>query len=158
MEEHINDRYKNMTVEEIITDLYEQHKQDNQECLSLAKRWFLTAVLAFVLGLAITIYQWCTQAETWRWIVVILCGIVVGGALFFTLLSLLPLGFNKYEVADFHILVERALKLKYGDYTDEMLEQHMQSQFVLDFIHKLSDGIDPVADHVLIHNEDHPNL
>lgn len=135
METVKDDKYKDMSVEDIITELYEENQKDKRACATLAKRSFLGAVIAAIVGVAMALYHWLGNDASWHWFIIVPCALIAAGCWFMTLLSLLPLGIDaKYAIADFHILVERALKLKYGEATPEMVDQYMLSPFVQDFI------------------------
>ena len=138
MEPRQEEKHKTMSVEEIITDLYEQHERETSQLSTLVGRLFLSAFVALILGVSFALYQWLGKGAFWGWIVVAVCAIVIAGCCLVAFISCIPLGFSaKYADADFHILVGRALQLKYGEFSDEIFEHYMKSQFVLDFINRI---------------------
>jgi len=57
MEPKQEEKYKTMSVEEIITDLYEQHERETSQLSTLVGRLFLSAFVALILGVSFALYQ-----------------------------------------------------------------------------------------------------
>ena len=130
--------YKNMSVEEIITDLYEQHLQDVREGGATVARFFLGAAIALIISISLTIFQSIGSGFTSGGWITGICWLVAGVCVIAGILCAAGMALEgKYEVTDFSILVRHALMLKYGECSEELLEQYMKSKFVHNFIKKI---------------------
>ena len=65
MEDNTNDKYKDMTVEEIITDLYDQHQKEMRKCATTMGRFLLGAAIAVFTGIVLALYQWLGDGFSW---------------------------------------------------------------------------------------------
>ena len=130
-------KYKDMSVEEIITDLYERGNEGLSKEKACAARWLRIALVSFSVCIGIVLFQLFGHCFEWGWIFAILCFLITLGCCYPCIVFTISCACaNKCAESCFLPLIERAIKIKYGQCDCNKLEEYVDIQFIKDFIAK----------------------
>lgn len=128
-------KYKDMSVEEIITDLYERGNESLNKEKVWAARWLKIALVSFIICIGIVSFQLLGRGFERGWLLVILCFLITLGCCFPSIVFTISCACaNKCVESCFMPLFEKAIKIKYGECDCDKLEKYVDMQFITDFI------------------------
>ena len=136
-------KYKDMSVEEIITDLYERGNESLSKEKVWAARWLKIALVSVIICIGIVLFRLLGYGFKWGWILAILCFLITLGCCFPSIVYTISCACaNKCVESGFMPLFEKAIRIKYGECDCEKIEKYVDIEFIKDFIAKHNGSLD----------------